>query len=290
MPRTVSPTTPIVLDRASDEPLYRQIEVQLRAAIRDGRVRPGAMLPGVRTLAAALGVARITVATAYDQLAAEGFVDGRVGSGTRVVPDPPGVATEAATITPTVTSHRRSADPIDLRPDAASLDDFPFVTWERLLRDAVRELASTAIGGGGAIVAGAAAAGEPGGDPVLREVLAARLGASRGLRCDPSQIIATTGDWAALSTIADAWPGPAAPVLVEDPGVPWIRALLGARGRRIVPVPVDGLGLRTDRLPASLGAPVGLDVLVHVTPAWAAVLGGTLPAGAAPRAPGPTRT
>lgn len=76
--------TPIVLDRASATALYRQIEDQLRAAILGGRLRPGTRLPGVRTLAVELGVARITVVQAYDQLASEGYLVGRVGFGTLV--------------------------------------------------------------------------------------------------------------------------------------------------------------------------------------------------------------
>jgi GntR family transcriptional regulator/MocR family aminotransferase len=264
----VSPTTPIVLDRASAVPLYRQIEDQLRGAIRDGRLRPGARLPGVRTLAGDLGVARITVTTAYEQLAAEGYVDGRVGSGTRVSDDPPGLRAET---TPEARSLplRPAAPPadrtIDMRPDAARLDDFPFRTWERLLREALHGLA---IDGGGADGSG--------GDPRLREAIAERLGASRGVRCEPDQVFVTTGDFAALSTVVDAWPGPNAPALVEEPGLPWVRELLAARGRRVIPMPVDERGLRTDALPAALGAPVGLSILVHATPAWGAILGGTL--------------
>jgi GntR family transcriptional regulator/MocR family aminotransferase len=282
----MSPTTPIVLERASDEPLYRQIENQLRSAIRDGRLRPGARLPGVRTMATALGVARITVATAYEQLAAEGFIEGRVGSGTRVVDDPPlppptdGRAAGAPIAAAPPAMSRSFAPPrigspavgrsdalVDLGPTGARLDDFPFATWERLLREAVHELASARRGD----------AGEASGDPVLREALAERLGAARGLRVDPAQVIVTTGDWATLSTIADAWPGPAAPALVEDPGEPWVRSLLAARGRRVVPIATDERGLRPDALPATLGAPSGLPILIHVTPAWGAVLGGTLP-------------
>jgi GntR family transcriptional regulator/MocR family aminotransferase len=264
----MSPTTPIVLDRTSDEPLYRQIERQLRTAIRSGQLRPRARLPGVRTLARALGVARITVTTAYEQLAAEGYVEGRIGSGTSVASDPPGLAEQPAPPTPRV--HRSVGRPVgmlDLRPDAARLDDFPFSTWERLLREAVHELSRPA-----------SQPVEPAGDPVLREVLAARLGASRAIVCASSQIVVTTGEYAAVSTIADAWPGAAGPVLVEDPGPPWIEALLAGRGRRVVRVPADEHGLRTDALPVGLGAPVGIATLVHLSPAWGAILGGTLSA------------
>ena len=72
---------PIQLDRASHDPLYRQIEVQIRDSIRDGRLHLGTKVPGIRTFANQLGVARITVATAYDNLAASGYLIGRTGAG-----------------------------------------------------------------------------------------------------------------------------------------------------------------------------------------------------------------
>ena len=92
---------PITLDRTSDVPLYRQVEDQLRTAIHEGRLQPGARLPGIRTLAADLGVARVTIATAYEQLTAEGYLVGRVGSGTTVAPDPPGRPPTVPTAPPT---------------------------------------------------------------------------------------------------------------------------------------------------------------------------------------------
>src|SRR6188474_3994289 len=86
---TMSATLPIELDRASSEPLYRQIESFVRAAIDAGRLRPGQRLPSVRGLASQLGVGRLTVATAYEELASEGYLVGRMGFGTLVAPNPP---------------------------------------------------------------------------------------------------------------------------------------------------------------------------------------------------------
>src|SRR5512146_2006491 len=73
------------LDRTpSRDGLTRQIYTQPRAAILDGRLRAGDRLPPSRDLARDLGVARLTVATAYEWLSAEGYVYGRVGAGTFV--------------------------------------------------------------------------------------------------------------------------------------------------------------------------------------------------------------
>ncbi|HEX6121786.1 MAG TPA: PLP-dependent aminotransferase family protein, partial [Ktedonobacterales bacterium] len=76
----------LTLDRAREAPdgLTRQIYTQLREAILNGRLRAGDRLPPSRELAAELGVARLTVSTAYEWLHAEGYVYGRVGAGTFV--------------------------------------------------------------------------------------------------------------------------------------------------------------------------------------------------------------
>src|SRR5215469_6949203 len=72
----------IALDRASPQPLYRQICQQLREIILSGRVAAGALLPSTRTLTRELEVSRTTLELAFDQLHADGYIEGRIGSGT----------------------------------------------------------------------------------------------------------------------------------------------------------------------------------------------------------------
>src|SRR3954464_5890899 len=75
--------------RESDTPLFRQLYLQLRAAILSRRLRPGTKLPSTRELAAQLGMSRSAVVAAYEQLLAEGYTTGRHGSGTYISPDLP---------------------------------------------------------------------------------------------------------------------------------------------------------------------------------------------------------
>lgn len=82
---------PIELDRTSAEPLYRQVATSLRRTIDDGRLRQGQQVPSVRVLAGRLGVGRLTIETAFEQLTAERYLVGRVGFGTVVAPEPPGL-------------------------------------------------------------------------------------------------------------------------------------------------------------------------------------------------------
>src|SRR6478752_3082792 len=62
----------------------RDLHQQLRAAILDGRLKPGSELPSTRRLASSLGVARNTVIAAYDLLIAEGYLAPQVGAPTLV--------------------------------------------------------------------------------------------------------------------------------------------------------------------------------------------------------------
>jgi len=89
---------PISLPQRGSRQLLRDLHRQLRAAITNGRLRPGARLPSTRTLAASRGVSRNTAVAAYELLLSEGYVAARGGSGTRVadsLPLPPTVRTAA---------------------------------------------------------------------------------------------------------------------------------------------------------------------------------------------------
>src|SRR4051794_32478088 len=80
----MAPFPDLHLDRRGRMPLHRQLYDGLRAAILGGRLAPGDRLPATRTLAADLAVSRNTVTGAFDQLLAEGYLEGRVGAGTFV--------------------------------------------------------------------------------------------------------------------------------------------------------------------------------------------------------------
>ena len=77
-------TLHIAIDRFAATPLHRQISEGLRLAVLDGRLRPGQRIPSSRTLAGELEVSRLPVLTAYENLLHEGYLEGRVGSGTFV--------------------------------------------------------------------------------------------------------------------------------------------------------------------------------------------------------------
>jgi len=85
MPRVAASfLPPIVLDRASRAPMYRQLYEWFRRSIIEGRLRPGQRVPSTRGLAAELGISRIPVLGAFEQLLAEGYFEAFVGAGTCV--------------------------------------------------------------------------------------------------------------------------------------------------------------------------------------------------------------
>ena len=292
----MSPTMPIQLDRTSSEPLYRQVATSVRRAIDDGLLRPGQRVPSVRVLAAQLAVGRLTIATAYEQLAAEGYLVGRIGFGTVVAPEPPPVARREAPFGPRTpapraapvrlpalralpsggadaaeaASHRpmQTLPRFDLRSSAAAGwsgggDGGLAVgsTLERLLRDEFRRVAER--GGGGEIH-------DPAGDARLRAVIAAHLRTTRAARCEPEQVVVLSGAVIGFGLIGRLWLGEGRRVVVEDPGDPPLRRALVASGATAIGTPVDGQGLRADLLPGDAQVAV-------VAPTVQVPTGATLP-------------
>src|SRR6266700_2230954 len=85
MPKRATATAlPLDITFSSEVPLHRQLYSVLKRAILDGRLRAGSRLPSTRTIAEAVHVSRTTVLNAFEQLSAEGYLQGKVGSGTRV--------------------------------------------------------------------------------------------------------------------------------------------------------------------------------------------------------------
>lgn len=245
--------------------LSRQIYRQLRAAILDGRVRAGEPLPPTRELARRLAISRNTVAAAYDRLAAEGFLSGRVGAGTFVLDAgaPSRAAPDASPLRPREVWESISAWPgrlPDVRWDfRAGLPDvrlFPYEPWRRIMSGVLRP---SGLGD-------PERAGDPAGLPELRAAIARHAGVSRSVRAGAADVVVTSGIQQALDLIGRVLLEPGAVVAVEDPGYPPARLLFRSLGMRVTGVPVDAEGLRVDALPDDARA-------VYVTPSHQFPLG-----------------
>jgi GntR family transcriptional regulator / MocR family aminotransferase len=257
---------PISLDRDSARPLAAQLAGRLREAMLGGTPAPGERLPSTRGLAAQLGVSRTVVTEAYQQLYAEGWLDGRHGSGTFVAefsPPPPSRPgprrseprrDQALRSSPAINPAIGPA--IDLTPGAPWVRSFDRAAWKRAWRRAA-ELPPGADP-------------DPYGLPRLRELLAVHLRRTRAVAVGPENVLVTRGTGNGLDLVALALLGQGARAGVEDPGYQVARNVFAARGAQIVPCPADQDGVVVDELPGDLA-------VLYTTPAHQYPLGGRLP-------------
>lgn len=220
----------LYLDVAGGSP-RRRIEDAVRAAVAEGRLPAGTRLPATRTVAADLGVARNTVAEAYAQLAAEGWLVSRVGAGTwvgdRAAPHPvPAVRTPPAVL------------PGDLRGGIPDATAFPRREWAAAARRAALDSPARSLG-----------YPDPRGAPQTRAALAGYLARTRGVLGGDEDVVVTAGFGgllAALARVLVARGGRR--FAVEAYGHEQHRRVVAAAGLEVVPVPVDGGGLDVARL------------------------------------------
>jgi GntR family transcriptional regulator / MocR family aminotransferase len=213
------------------------LEDALRDALRSGRLRPGARLPSSRSLAADLGIARNTVADAYGQLVAEGWLVARQGSGTRVADRAPAgrVATATATAAPgesAPATSPRAPLRYDLRSGFPDLAAFPRSAWLAASRRALTGAPFDALG-----------YGDPRGRPELRRALADYLARARGVRVTPERVVVCAGFTQGLALLCEVLRTHGASRLaVEAHSHPPYRELAVARGLALRPLPVDEHG------------------------------------------------
>jgi len=252
---TTVPFTPRSFDPGAPTPLYRQLYNAVRAAILDGQLPAGARLPATRVLAVDLGLSRTTVLTAMAQLLAEGYVEGKRGSGTcvaRILPDaalhigraPAGVGPSSSATGRTLSRRGQLLATASLgpsrdagmarafRPGVPALDLFPWKTWLAIEGRLLRRLS-------GAL----RLYDNPAGYRPLRQAVADYLGAARAVRCEADQVIVVAGSQQALDLVARVLLDPGDAVWVEEPGYAGAKGALAAAGARVVPAPVDAEGL-----------------------------------------------
>jgi GntR family transcriptional regulator/MocR family aminotransferase len=247
----------IPLDRRAATPLFRQLYLRMKEAILAGDIAPLARLPATRGLGRLLGVSRQTVLAAYEQLMAEGYLEGAVGRGTYVSASLPAAARRRTAQDPSQDTPQNAAPPL-VRPLSArgeamaaamarvrhhegplrtfrasmpGLDLFPFEIWRKLEARHWRRR-EVPLGYGDAA-----------GHPPLRELLCAYLKASRGVRCEPGQIVITNGSQQALYLLAQLLLAPGEGVWLESPGYQGALAPFAVAGAKVCPVPVDAEGM-----------------------------------------------
>ena len=241
----------IAIDRKSPTPLHRQIYDAYRVAIVERNLRPGQALPSTRALASELGISRIPVLTAYEQLLAEGYFESRVGAGTSVssslpeqAPAHPSSGAGQTRVEGARSVARRCSllEPMQQAPWAHSwgpfgisqlaLEHFPFQVWSKLMARHWRMPMASAF-----------YYGDPMGRPDFREAIATYLRTARAVHCEAEQIMVVSGSQQALEISARVLLDPSSRVWVEEPGYRFARDVLTLAGCKLIPVPVDEEGL-----------------------------------------------
>jgi GntR family transcriptional regulator / MocR family aminotransferase len=208
------------------------LERALRDAVRTGRLGPGLQLPSSRALASDLGIARNTVADAYGQLIAEGWLTARQGAGTRVA-DRSSAVEAAATPAP-----QASRPQYDLRAGSPDTAIFPRSAWLAATRRALTAAPAEALG-----------YTDPQGRPELRQALAGYLARARGVQLTPDRIVICSGFTQGLGLICQVLRRRGAKTLaMEVYGQPRHGDIAAAAGLSTTTVPVDGHGAMIDKL------------------------------------------
>lgn len=267
------PMDALIIDRAIDEPIHRQLYRQIGAMIRERRLAPGSELPSSRALAEDLGLARNTIVAAYDQLATEGYLASRQGA-RPVVIDLPVNSTDQGGKPTAMAIHRplsRRGESLmrqpfhhgapgrfAFHPGMPDPQNFPFGVWGRLL--ARRATFGADVLFGTYHVTGL---------PALKEAIAGYLISARGVRCSPEQIVVTTGAQAAFDLLARLLLDPGDTVWLEEPGYYAAKATFTVAGANIVPLVVDRDGWQMNQPEVS-------PRLIYVTPACQHPLGITM--------------
>ncbi|HKC64472.1 MAG TPA: PLP-dependent aminotransferase family protein [Pyrinomonadaceae bacterium] len=273
----------ITLDANSETPLYRQLYNSLRRAILQGQLTPGTRLQSSREIAKELNVSRNTVVNAFEQLLAEGYLEGQVGSGTyvsRALPEEflnvkavarsnalrsskgPALSKRGKVFAAFAESVPRSMERVRaFQSGVPALDSFPFEAWSKLAAKYWRRPANNLLG-----------YGEPQGHAPLRRAIASYLGVARAVRCTPEQVIIVDGAQMAFDLIARVLLDPGDTAWMEEPGYLGARSALIASGARLVHVPVDSEGLDV-----AAGAKLDANArLIYVTPSHQFPLGMTM--------------
>lgn len=253
----------IALDKTGSLPMHMQLTQQMRELIVDKRLSPGDRLPSTRAFAVELSVSRITVVTAFDQLISEGYAEAQSGSGTYVAQDIPDFGSTPLPA-PKTERPKGAESPLvaSARLGQPDLRAFPFAQWTKVF-DAVWRHPADALQGTWPAFGALA----------LRRSICRHLFQWRGLKCEPEQVVITSGISEAISLIAQCAVPPGAELFMEDPCLPRLRDVVARNGLRPRPVPVDNLGFDLDCARRISASAMG----VLVTPSQQYPLGMTLP-------------
>ncbi|RDW17260.1 PLP-dependent aminotransferase family protein [Oceanobacillus chungangensis] len=224
------------LNRKSDVPLYEQLYRYIKLEIAEGRLAYNSKLPSKRRLSEYLKISQNTVETAYDQLIAEGYIEGVARKGYYVLAYEDLEYVQTST---TISNQQHEIDEAfsyDFHPSRIDSENFPFAKWRKYAKSAIdREHHRLLL------------LGDMQGEYGLRQEIANYLYHARGVRCSPGEIIIGAGIEILLQQLVLLF-GNEAIYGVEDPGYHVISQILESYPNKIYPLEVDEEGVKVEQI------------------------------------------
>jgi GntR family transcriptional regulator / MocR family aminotransferase len=252
-----------ILKSSDSIPLYKQLYSQIREHILSGKLPAGSRLPSIRQLANELATSCNTVDGAYQELYAEGYICSRPRSGYFVAALDQEVAPHPSSGKPGKKDRLPPSPPrftYDFHPARLDPESFPTELWRKCLIEGLRRNSQEL-----------SQYGDLQGDWGLRCSIQSYLEKSRGVTCDPEQVIVSSGLQQSLEIVAQLLKGDHAALAVENPGYHLPRAVFQNHGYSILPVPVGQSGIDLNRLRS------GSATIAYVTPSHQLPLGYVMP-------------
>lgn len=274
---------PVMQDNG--EPVYRQIYNSIRTAILKGTLAAGTQLPSTRALASDLGISRMTVVNAFDQLFAEGYLVGKAGSGTFVAAELPEEYLTAPQQKPGGISKfdrhlplskygdylaRRHSSIIEneevtgllpFQHGLSAIDEFPFGIWQKISNKSnqvsIRKLLSQ---------------NGPLGFEPLRKAAADHLRIARAVNCTSNEVVITGGAQQGLDLISRIMLKGGDQVWMDEPGYLGARDAFSGTGARVLPVGRDTDGFDLDLATKKYGTAK----VIYTTPSHQFPVGGSM--------------
>lgn len=235
-------------------PLYEYLYTRIRQDILSGSLKPDERLPSKRNLANHLNISITTVENTYAQLMLEGYLYSRPGAGFYVKSLDEEMIRSAPPCAPSPPYEEPNPPEeheylVDFKANKCSHEHFPYSIWSRLMRETLSQkdvdLLRT-IPYNGVFP--------------LRKAIADYLYHSRGMRVNPEQIIIGAGTEYLYGRLLQMF-GPETIIAIEDPGYKKFSEIPSSQGILWDYIPIDGSGMRSDRLRSSKAN------VVHVSPA-----------------------
>jgi GntR family transcriptional regulator/MocR family aminotransferase len=227
-----------VLDSENDKPLYIQLANYIKQEILSGRIKPTEKLPSKRNLSNYLGLSLNTIQSAYEQLCAEGYVESKPRKGLFVTTFDNNLIINQRGLgkLESKTKKVQVNIKIDFNSGKVDLEHFPFAIWRKLTIQSLYEDQGELFYNG-----------NPQGEELLREQIAAHLYASRGVRCSAEQIIIGAGTQVLIGLLCMLI-GKEHFYALENPGFHRTRITLQDLGVHTIPMPLDEDGINIIQL------------------------------------------